>query len=219
MNISDENQTEIFVKHEDVIEKINHYLELFKKLRLDVLDAKEKANTMYSRLTMINNTFQSCIIGISASTTLMQSTKDIKEFTDNDKYFMSILPAISGLIIAMSRLFRIEDKKELTHNIRDRLFDLQGRIDHNIDYIIPWKNEEHYSENFNGTKGKDKTVEWTSLIERVDAEYLSIIDTKRELFSNIEKIFDVLSKQYNRKYNKTPIKDSSTQTDKGEVNV
>ena len=50
----------------------------------------------------------------------------------------------------------------------------------------------HYCEQHNGTKGKDKVTEWTALIEKVDGEYMTIIEQKKELFSNYDKLFDSL---------------------------
>jgi len=202
----------ICLKHSDIVEKIDNYLELFTKIKDEVLMAKDKANLIYSRLTIINNTSQCIIIGLSACVSLMQSMKNKNEYTDEDKYYMALLPALSGIIVALSRLFRIEDKKEITHNLRDRLFDLQGRIEYNMDFVLPWKNEEHYLENYVGKDGKNKLVEWTSLIEKIDAEYLSVIENKKELFSNVEKILEVTNKKYENRYNIPKIKNSSTQT-------
>ena len=140
----------------------------------------------YSYLNNLSSYSQTSIIAFSAASTFIQSIVKPAEQSNFIKVLLSIT-SYSGFILAVSKFYKLDEKKENAHNLRDRFADLQTKIQYYVDYIKPWKDKAHYQHILNG---KDKVTEWVSLIEKIENEYHGIIDSKRELSSNYDKIID-----------------------------
>jgi len=189
--------------NKDVIEsKIKLYEEIFITSHKECKEKKEGLDLYYNHLHKVNSVFQTSIIFLSAGSTFMQSLTSDDE---NDKTIIKIIvlsiTSYSGFILALGKFLKLEDMRESVHNLRDRFADLQNKINYFIDLMKPWKNS-HYYHNIS-KKEKDKATEWVSLIERIESEYVNIIDTKRELSSSYDKIIDsVITKKYKLIYDK-----------------
>jgi len=184
--------SETTLRSKDISSKVEYYMDTLKDLSKKIGDMKRRAVIRYAFLNKINFATHTSIIVSSSFSAYIQTIVPESEREDWLRMVILGITSYSGLILALMKFYKLEEKKENAHNLRDRLADLEGKTCHIIDTIKPWKYKEHYCEQHNGTKGKDKVTEWTALIEKVDGEYMTIIEQKKELFSNYDKLFDSL---------------------------
>ena len=177
------------LKKNHIDNKLDSYYEIFDKLNEDAKNSKEGLILYYSRLNTLNFCVHVSIISLSATSTFIQSYLSDDQYTETIKLLLLSITSYSGLILAISKFYKLEEKKENAHNLRDRFADLETKINYYIEYIKPWKYAAHYSNELNN-KGKDKETEWVGLIEKIESEYINIIDCKRELTASYEKILE-----------------------------
>ena len=188
------------LKKDHIDDKLDSYYEIFDKLNEDAKNSKEGLILYYSRLNTLNFCVHVSIISLSATSTFIQSYLSDDQYTETIKLLLLSITSYSGLILAISKFYKLEEKKENAHNLRDRFADLETKINYYIEYIKPWKYAAHYSNELNN-KGKDKEIEWVGLIEKIDSEYINIIDCKRELSASYEKILESnVARIYIKKY-------------------
>ena len=187
---SNQEKNEIQIDKDDIFAKILHYETMFQRLYRETTLMKKRVIFYYSFLNKINLFTQMSIICLSAFSTFLQSA--IPEDNQNEfmKYGILGITSYSGLALALMKFNKLEEKKENAHNLRDRFADMQAKICHIVDYISPWGHKEHFAFEHNGDKVKNKDTEWAGLIEKVENDYMAIIDLKRDLFSNYDKLFD-----------------------------
>jgi hypothetical protein len=192
-DMNSNNDNEPSLRSKNITSKVNYYMEMLEALSIDIGNMKRRSVIRYDTLNKINFMTHVSIIVTSSFSAYIQTV--VPEDTQDGFWDMVILgiTSYSGLILAMMKFYKLEEKKENSHNLRDRLADLEGKTCHIIDMIKPWNSREHYCAENNGNKGKDKLTEWTALVDKVDGEYLTIIEQKRELFSNYDKLFDSLN--------------------------
>jgi len=210
--------------NKDIIEsKIKLYEDLFYNAHQECIEKKEGLDLYYNHLHKVNSVFQTSIIFLSAGSTFMQSlTSEDENDNKTIKIIVLSITSYSGFILALGKFLKLEDMRESVHNLRDRFADLQNKINYFIDLMEPWKNSHYYQNNI-ALNEKYKGTEWVSFIERIESEYVNIIDMKRELSSSYDKIIDsVVSKKYKLIYDKinSTFKQSicgcKSQTDEGD---
>lgn len=169
--------------------KLKHYYDIFSLLKEQISSMKKRVIIHYSNLTLINSIIHMSIIIFTSTSTFVQSAVSNDE-SKLVKYITMGTTTYSGLILALSKFYKLEEKKETSHNLRDRFADLEGKVCICIEMLQPWGNKEHYQTKNNGEKVKDKETEWTTLIEKMDSEYINIIEIKKELCTGYDKLFD-----------------------------
>jgi hypothetical protein len=188
----------LILKTDNIEKKLTLYTDLLNDACEEMKERKLSLDLYYSYLNKLSSYSQTSIIALSAASTFIQSIVKPAEQTDVIKVLLLSITSYSGFILAVSKFYKLDEKKENAHNLRDRFADLQTKIQYYVDYIKPWKDKAHYQHILNG---KDKVTEWVGLIEKIENEYHGIIDSKRELSSNYDKIIDsYVTKKYTRKY-------------------
>lgn len=186
------------LQDKQIQKKLNLYTNILNEACLEMKEKKLSLDLYYSYLDNVSSYSQTSIIGLSAASTFVQSLIPSDKQETWVKIFVLSITSYSGLVLAISKFYKLDEKKENAHNLRDRFADLQTKIQYFVDYIKPWKDKAHYQHIVNG---KDKVTEWIGLIDKIENEYHSIIDSKRELSSNYDKIIDTyVTKKYTRKY-------------------
>ena len=178
------------LKEEQINNKLDSYHQIFDKLNDESRNSKEGLILYYSRLNTINFFVHVSVITLSAASTFIQSYLPEEQYnSDMIRLILLSITTYSGLILSVSKFYKLEEKKENAHNLRDRFADLETKIQYYIDYIKPWTYSSHYLDKLTD-KGKDKETEWVGLIEKIESEYINIIDCKRELTASYEKILE-----------------------------
>ena len=181
----------------NISDKIDLYHTLLREILKKCNMKKEGLDLYYERLHLMNYYFQTSVIFLSAVSTFIQALSGGDDTNEYVPIVTLCISSYSGLILAIAKYRKIEEIKENVHNLRDRFAELHSRIRYYIDLTKPWFATAHY-EHF---KTENKETEWISLIDRIETEYINIIDTKKELFSSYEKIIDtVISRNYEELY-------------------
>ena len=197
-NIENQELDEIhkrILQEPNVKAKIELYFKLFTCISQHTKKRKEGLNLYYSWLNTIHFCVNVSIITLSASSTFIQSLFHESEQNEFIKILLLSITTYSGLSLAITKFYKLDEKKEHTNSLRDRFTELSTRIKYHIDSLEPWNFESHYKNE------NTKEATWRSLIEKIEREYENIIDCKRELNSNYEKILEkATTKTYISKY-------------------
>lgn len=176
------------------------YMNLFQELLTECKKTKEKLDMYYVNLHSYYAAVQTSVIFVSTASTFIQSL-----LTDSSE---KLVPTItlcistySSLILSLSKFFKLDEKKEQVHNLRERFAELHNKIRYNIDILKPWGESDYYDDI---TQKRDL---WEVLNKQVESEYLNIIEHKKSLFMEFEKIIDSLTiRKYTNKYDKKELK-------------
>lgn len=200
----DENMTpEYFNTHnEEIIHKIKLERDIYSKLLNEILDnsksTKEKLDMYYDNLQWYHSIVQTSVIIVSTGSTFLQSILDKEDFERVLSLTTICVSTYSGLILSLAKFFKLDEKKENVHNLRERFVELHNRINYQIDILKPWKKDEYYSD-----FTIDKMNRWKNIMDGIEKEYLNIIDVKKNLFMEFEKLIDSLvQKKYTTKHKK-----------------
>lgn len=189
------------LNEEDINSKLKLYFDLFDCISSHTKKRKEGLNLYYSRLNSIHFFVNVSIISLSAASTFIQSL--VPNFDDYEVFRIILLSitTYSGLTLAISKFYKLDEKKENTNSLRDRFTELQTKVKFHIDSLAPWKYGIHYKNKSNKKNKNSKETEWISLVGKIESEYMNIIDCKRELNSNYEKLLEKgTTKTYISKY-------------------
>lgn len=206
----DENMTpEYFNTHnEEIIHKIKLERDIYSKLLNEILDnsrsTKEKLDMYYDNLQWYHSIVQTSVIIVSTGSTFLQSILDKEDFERVLSLTTICVSTYSGLILSLAKFFKLDEKKENVHNLRERFVELHNRINYQIDILKPWKKDEYYND-----FTIDKMNRWKNIMDGIEKEYLNIIDVKKNLFMEFEKLIDSLvQKKYTTKHNKCKDKEN-----------
>jgi len=152
----------------------------------------------YDDLSNKINYIQISVIFLSTVSGFLQSTKE---------FFSTPAPSVSvvgisistyiSLILSISKYYKFDEKKERIHNLREKYSNLHNKIEYRMDILGPWTNHKLWEHQ----DPDDKLNEWNSKVVNVmEEEYLTLIDTKQSLCTEFEIIMDSKSRnQYNIK--------------------
>ena len=179
--------------------KVKYYHKILNDINKEIHENKEGLILYYSRLNQYNFIIQVSIILLSSISTFIQSYLPEEERNDYIKVALLSITSYSGFILSLSKFFKLEEKKENSNNLKDRYADLEMKITFYIDYINAWNNSAYYSNIYESNK--KKYSEWCNVVEKFESEYINIIEYKKELNSNYERIIDTnVNRIYIKRY-------------------
>jgi hypothetical protein len=174
------------------------YTELLQEILSNCKETKEKLDMYYDNLQWYHSIVQTSVIIVSTGSTFIQSVIDKETFEELLSITTICISTYSGLILSLAKFFKLDEKKENVHNLRERFAELHNRINYHIDLLKPWENETYYND-----LNVDKLERWKLIMGDIEKEYLNIIDIKKTLFMEFEKLIDSLvQKKYTTKHKK-----------------
>ena len=196
----DDESTSIAESIDEILVQREIFINLFNELLNESKRTKEKLDMYYVNLHHYYSAVQTSVIIVSTVSTFIQSLL-MGEHEDLVPTITLCISTYSSLILSLSKFFKLDEKKEQVHNLRERFAELHNKIRYNIDVLKPWGESEYYD---NLTEKKDS---WDVLNKQVESEYLNIIEHKKSLFMEFEKIIDSLTvRKYTNKYQKKELK-------------
>ena len=190
-----------------IINRIKSERLIYTKLLDDILknckNTKEKLDIYYDNLQWYHSIVQTSVIIVSTGSTFIQSILNKEDFKDFLSTTTICVTTYSGLILSLAKFFKLDEKKENVHNLRERFAELHNRINYHVDLLKPWENDNFYDD-FN----IEKMERWKNIMIDIEKEYLTIIDVKKTLFMEFEKLIDsIVQKKYTTKHIKSEYKE------------
>ena len=183
-----------------IINKIKSERLIYTNLLYNILKSckitKEKLDMYYDNLQWYHSIVQTSVIIVSTGSTFIQSILNKEDFKDILSTTTICVSTYSGLILSLAKFFKLDEKKENVHNLRERFAELHNRINYYVDLLKPWENDNFYDD-----LNIEKINRWKNIMTDTEKEYLTIIDIKKTLFMEFEKLIDsIVQEKYTTKH-------------------
>jgi len=181
-NKCDLKEKRFIIKTErDFCKQINESLLAQCKEHKKILDMRYE--DIYKYLTYI----QTSIIILSTVSSFIQALSSYIHISERVEFIISlIITTYISLILSLSKFFKLDEKKESIHNLREKFAEVHNKIRYRLDTLKPWGYEEFIHEH----DCKDKYKRWETEKEHTYNDYYKIIEGKQSLFMEFEKLID-----------------------------
>ena len=133
-----------------IINKIKSERLIYTNLLYNILKSckitKEKLDMYYDNLQWYHSIVQTSVIIVSTGSTFIQSILDKEDYKDILSTTTICVSTYSGLILSLAKFFKLDEKKENVHNLRERFAELHNRINYYVDLLKPWENDNFYDD-------------------------------------------------------------------------
>ena len=182
------NKRSIIKRERDYCVKINSALLKQCKEHKKILDMRY--DDIYKFITII----QTSVIILSTVSSFIQALGPTIELTKDIEFTITlIVTTYISVILSLAKFFKLDDKKESIHNLREKFAELHNKIRYRLDTLKPWSSNEFI--NVHDHESKYKT--WETEREKTYMDYNKIIEDKQALFMEFEKLIDSkLKNQY-----------------------
>ena len=160
-------------------------------------NSKRLLDLRYSNLETKITCIQVSVIFGSTMSGFLQATKEYFDVpTSIVTVFGISMSAYISLLLSISKYYKLDECKEKINTLREKYCDLQNKIEYRMDLLGPWT----WPKLWEYQDAVKKFKEWTSLVDKLDDEYSSLILTKQSLCTEYENIMDSKSRNiYNIK--------------------
>ena len=182
-----------------VFERIKTQRDTYVKLLKDLLGTCKNSykvlDIYYDDLQIGNTLAQMSIILATSSLTFLQSyfgqnTLESDGSLSEDvsagflKTYTLCVSTGTSLTLAIMRFLKLDEKRENVHDLKVRFLDLHNRIRHQLDILRPWKDNNY----FDSPDDDYFHNMWTQVWSELESEYKTIIDIKKILFVECNKL-------------------------------
>jgi len=165
----------------DLCNKIN--LELLSQCKEHKKILDMRYDDIYKYLTYI----QTSIIISSTISSFVQALGSNIHVSERVEFILSLLvTTYISLILSLAKFFKLEEKKEGIHNLREKFAELHNKIRYRIDNLKPWGSLDF----INSNDCIDKYKHWKEEKNNTYNDYYKIIQDKQSLFMEFEKLVD-----------------------------
>ena len=106
----------------------------------------------------------------------------------------------SSLSLSIMRYFKWDDRREISSELKGKFLELHNRINYQLDILRPWNSEDYY-DNFHLDTHSEN---WNVLIDDIEREYRMIIEVKKILVTDCDKL---LTEKQRIRFQKKILKD------------
>ena len=192
-----------------IIKQRNNYVKLLKDILKTSKESYMILDVYYTTLNSKSTRLQISVIIFSSLLTCIQASRSIddnyyEELASNNKttilgilpedflthnnmiYDVSVLTisTYTSLSLSIMRYYKWDDKREVSSELKGKFLELHNRINYQLDILRPWKDDGY----FNNPEENYYKSSWTTLMIEIEKEYLNIIDIKKYLFTECDKL-------------------------------
>ena len=154
------------------------------KQRIQILDEKYGSYTMWMDIVQVS------IIVLAASSSFLQAGNDIINLDKAIISFISlIISSYTGLVLALAKYKKIDEKKETINNLRHQCADFLTQIQTRTDKLNTWC----YDRMWAGGNINKMADAWAAEDEQLYNELKPLIEKKQVLTCEFERILDSLT--------------------------
>ena len=181
------NETEFKNKIQNIEDERKSCVKLNLSLLTECKDNKKFLDMNYSDLYFYIACIQTSVIFLSTFSAFMQALGSNIYIPDDVQFLIAlIISTYISLSLSLSKFFKLDEKKENVHNLREKFAELHNKIRYRLDTLKPWKTEGYV----NKSNIKEKTDIWKSEKELTFIDYFKFIEEKEKLFMEFEKLID-----------------------------
>ena len=207
MSDTSDTESKIF---ERIIKQRDTYVTLLKDILGPCKDSYMTLDMYYSHLNRKSDIIQISVILLTSFLTCIQAGRTIEESyfedlttqnktsillgldpedysTHNNMIYDSVVLGIStysSLALSLMRYFKWDDKRENANELKGKFLELHNRINYQLDVLRPWKDNGY----FNNPEVNYYESRWIEIMTNLEEEYLTIIDIKKYLFIECDKL-------------------------------
>lgn len=169
-------------------------------------DRRKRLDLNYRDLFHYISFIQTSVIFFSTASAFVQGLESKISIPANVSFIITlVISTYISLVLSLSKFFKLDERKESIHNLRERYSELNNKIRFRLDTLKPW-NQEGYINRDNVEK---RLEEWKNLRDSLQTEYMNIIAIKQDLFTEFGKTLDYRQRnQYRLKNLKLEIENS-----------
>ena len=166
-------------------------IDLNKSLLSECKDNKKLLDTNYKDLYFYIACIQTSVIFFSTVSAFIQALGSTINISSNVQFIISlIISTYISLILSLSKFFKLDERKENVHNLREKFAVLHNKIRYILDTLKPWNQNGYVHIN-----NIDERLEsWKKIKDNIFLDYDKIIEDKETLFMEFEKLIDTNQK-------------------------
>lgn len=182
------------------------------KLNLNMLTTckinKQILDLYYRDLNTDISMIQTSVIFLSTISAFLQALGSKITLDENTVFCITlVVSTYISLILSLSKFFKIDERKETTHNLREKYSSLNNNIRYILDTLKPL-NAVGY---INPENIDEKIEEWATLSDKIKNDRIQLIETKQQIFMDYDSILDTKQR---RKYELELIRDDDKNSSK-----
>ena len=195
--------------YDKIIKQRNTYVALLKDILKRCKESYMILDMYYSDLIFKSDVMQISVIFLTSVLTCIQAGRTIEQSyyedliiqnkttllgidpedytTHGSMIYDSIVLGVStysSLALTIMRYFKWDDKREKANEFKGKFLELHNRINYQLDILRPWKDNDY----FNNPEEEYYKHTWHGLMVELEKEYLDIINVKKYLFIESDKL-------------------------------
>jgi hypothetical protein len=169
---------------------------------------KQILDLYYRDLNTDISMIQTSVIFLSTISAFLQALGSKITLDENTVFCITlVVSTYISLILSLSKFFKIDERKETTHNLREKYSSLNNNIRYILDTLKPL-NVVGY---INPDNIDEKIEEWATLSDKIKNDRIQLIETKQQIFMDYDSILDTKQR---RKYELELIRDDAKNSSK-----
>lgn len=188
-----QNDPELSKKRSIIKRERDHCVKVNTELLRQCKEHKKILDMRYDDIYTYITVIQTSVIVLSTISSFIQALGPNIELTNDTEFTIClVVTTYISIILSLAKFFKLDDKKEGIHNLREKFAELHNKIRYRLDTLKPWSSSEF----INVHDHNDKYKKWEVEKEKTYMDYDKIIEDKQGLFMEFEKLID--SKLKNR---------------------
>ena len=148
---------------------------------------KRLLDSNYGDLYMYIAYIQTSVIFFSTASAFMQALSSQVIIPMNVQFSVSlIISTYISLVLSLSKFFKLDERKENVHNLREKFAELHNKIRFRLDTLKPWSENGYIHEH----NIHERMEGWQNEKGNIFNDYYKVIENKETLFMEFEKLLD-----------------------------